>query len=663
MAQHRTIARTRDDDDVVALHAHGSTRVVDQEEDDDDDVGVVAERRRLLDEAADAEDGDGGGMGVSSRAMPADVPSVNRTNDATKGATTASTTDTTNGTASSMANSSMANSSSSHGTLKDPDGDEQDAHGDEQESCPICLDALNDKALLDGCFHSFCFECIMSWLNVSRTCPLCKAPVSSVIHSIKSATIFKRITLPPQRPPAPEPAPPFSRHHPHHHHHHHRRHHHAGAFDARRDRRRHTTSRWSAHETVADERRRETGLDRRRAVYAANMRALPEYDEQLRARERSIAPSGLARDERNRRRVLAWAKRDINALVPTNTAFVYAYLESLLSTTDLRATHILVQSLAPFLLAHTELFVHELQMFARSPLSMPAYDAHVRYQVPTTDQQRRMAQQHGLLLGPPRRPQQQQLQQPQQHQQQHQQQHVPGSSFSQLQLAQRPTISGSAASIEDDGMHEERRQRLRQWQQQQQQQQHVPRAAVTTPTRVMAGAHGQSMSSRPPLLPHPFAAAATPAQPPYSMPHQASMAPSHPMGHVPQVRPPATLQQRTSGNDSGMDGDEWVPHTEEDMRLLRELRAVRAKRAKVREGVLAGGFSSVQVGQLSMPQLCEHVHQLEKDVLQRRKRILALRREQVNQLREAVSTSAGVAGRGRGRADGGGNDSGDDSAD
>src|SRR2546430_1359869 len=60
------------------------------------------------------------------------------------------------------------------------------------DPCPICLETVKNEAFLDGCFHSFCYACIVRWSNVvakkdtrpqsSIKCPLCKTENFSVVH-------------------------------------------------------------------------------------------------------------------------------------------------------------------------------------------------------------------------------------------------------------------------------------------------------------------------------------------------------------------------------------------------------------------------------------------------------------------------------------------------
>ena len=43
--------------------------------------------------------------------------------------------------------------------------------------CPICHDSLQDATMLH-CKHIFCEECVATWFDRERTCPMCRAQVS-----------------------------------------------------------------------------------------------------------------------------------------------------------------------------------------------------------------------------------------------------------------------------------------------------------------------------------------------------------------------------------------------------------------------------------------------------------------------------------------------------
>ncbi|GAC94412.1 hypothetical protein PHSY_001983 [Pseudozyma hubeiensis SY62] len=86
----------------------------------------------------------------------------------------------------------------------DPEG-EGDGDDDDDEWCLIChTTPIADRTFLPACLHSqFCFVCILRWIDIKRTCPLCLRPIGSfVIHSVRSDGDFLRYHLPPP-PPSP----------------------------------------------------------------------------------------------------------------------------------------------------------------------------------------------------------------------------------------------------------------------------------------------------------------------------------------------------------------------------------------------------------------------------------------------------------------------------
>jgi hypothetical protein len=58
-------------------------------------------------------------------------------------------------------------------------------------ACPICLDRpMQNPSLLDRCFHSFCFDCIVAWVKTTPSCPLCKREFEHIVHDILTEDIF-----------------------------------------------------------------------------------------------------------------------------------------------------------------------------------------------------------------------------------------------------------------------------------------------------------------------------------------------------------------------------------------------------------------------------------------------------------------------------------------
>ncbi|APO15917.1 ubiquitin E3 ligase ICP0 [Bubaline alphaherpesvirus 1] len=62
-------------------------------------------------------------------------------------------------------------------------------------SCCICLDVITGPARALPCLHAFCLACIRRWLEGRPTCPLCKARVRSLIHSVASDECFEEIPV------------------------------------------------------------------------------------------------------------------------------------------------------------------------------------------------------------------------------------------------------------------------------------------------------------------------------------------------------------------------------------------------------------------------------------------------------------------------------------
>uniref|UniRef100_A0A1J3ELT5 RING-type domain-containing protein n=1 Tax=Noccaea caerulescens TaxID=107243 RepID=A0A1J3ELT5_NOCCA len=73
------------------------------------------------------------------------------------------------------------------------DGSNSNDAGLNRDPCPICLGTILEESYLDTCFHKFCFKCIKRWIKVvsskvskqlsSVKCPLCKTENLSIIHN------------------------------------------------------------------------------------------------------------------------------------------------------------------------------------------------------------------------------------------------------------------------------------------------------------------------------------------------------------------------------------------------------------------------------------------------------------------------------------------------
>ena len=65
-----------------------------------------------------------------------------------------------------------------------------------EDNCTICLEDIANKAMVDKCFHVFCYDCISQWADVTTTCPLCKRPFDSIIYNIVSDQHFDQKRFP-----------------------------------------------------------------------------------------------------------------------------------------------------------------------------------------------------------------------------------------------------------------------------------------------------------------------------------------------------------------------------------------------------------------------------------------------------------------------------------
>ncbi|KAF9934738.1 hypothetical protein FBU30_000596 [Linnemannia zychae] len=58
-------------------------------------------------------------------------------------------------------------------TTKNPHNNDDDSNA--EPICAICLEPYTGRVYLSPCLHSFCAECLLTWVEVSVLCPLCKS--------------------------------------------------------------------------------------------------------------------------------------------------------------------------------------------------------------------------------------------------------------------------------------------------------------------------------------------------------------------------------------------------------------------------------------------------------------------------------------------------------
>ncbi|XP_066527580.1 E3 ubiquitin-protein ligase Topors-like [Hoplias malabaricus] len=288
--------------------------------------------------------------------------------------------------------------------------------------CPICLDRFNNAASLDRCLHRFCFRCIHEWSKNKAECPLCKQPFRSIFHSVRAENDFKEFVLATDSTPVASAAAPPAGHT------------HAVTRPARprRARGQRGTERRSYRrqtpgppassppdvrmedlvegtEETVEERVEEEGVERmmrrltarrrwrveelslrrlrdqdvvafRRALYRAGVRVRSGVGEG----RNDVSAAYLRRNPASLRRLLPWLQRELTVLYGSHGSLVSIVQHIILSRithSDMDAAAVR-EELRPFLLARTDHFLHELLSFARSQLSIEAYDQQAVYECP-----------------------------------------------------------------------------------------------------------------------------------------------------------------------------------------------------------------------------------------------------------------------------------------
>lgn len=67
------------------------------------------------------------------------------------------------------------------------------------EKCTICKEIIENRAILESCFHSYCFPCIVGWSFDPKNrclCPRCDKPFQNILHNIKDDTNFDTYKVP-----------------------------------------------------------------------------------------------------------------------------------------------------------------------------------------------------------------------------------------------------------------------------------------------------------------------------------------------------------------------------------------------------------------------------------------------------------------------------------
>lgn len=237
-----------------------------------------------------------------------------------------------------------------------------------RDDCVICFDALIAPASANPCAHaSYHPHCLLQWLELNPSCPLCKTPVTTVTLGPRNRTIYTAQRKPPTDPLAPwgRPAP-------------------------RRRRRRSPSPSAPTLESYPRYR-----LDvYRRARFSLHIGSNPHTG------YRPLTPTTL-HNSTHLSRARSFIRRELlvlDALEPPapppvsrgssprrSRAFRLEYIVAVLKAAGLQgASGAAEELLRRYLGVHTQLFLHELRAFLRSPFArVEEWDRGARYGPPT----------------------------------------------------------------------------------------------------------------------------------------------------------------------------------------------------------------------------------------------------------------------------------------
>lgn len=234
------------------------------------------------------------------------------------------------------------------------------------ESCTICLEAIQERAVAAPCNHlSFDFLCLVQWLQEHATCPLCKAEVKLVQYDWRAPDDFKTYTVGNKS---------------------------KGKTAAPRHRRRtaqHT--RQSGSSSNAAPVVEDPALIRRRQIYADRTPALHIGANRFSGYQ-NFTPAIFASSPRLQTRARVFLRRELRIFDyldrrPTgaNRNYLLEYIVAVLKTHDPKGAEGQAEELVKEFLGRDDasLLLHELVAWLRSPYdSLEAWDANVEYATP-----------------------------------------------------------------------------------------------------------------------------------------------------------------------------------------------------------------------------------------------------------------------------------------
>ncbi|KAF5022584.1 hypothetical protein F66182_5370 [Fusarium sp. NRRL 66182] len=260
---------------------------------------------------------------------------------------------------------------------------------DATDCCVICLESITEVCEAIPCEHrNFDYLCLLSWLEQSPKCPLCKAVISQVRHALDEP-VAKTYTVPRPVPKAQNQQPETRNYAPAYI----RRHHLTPRRRPYPRRSRYETSTLNPSDEIA----------RRRDVYSHNRYSKHVGSNRL-SRYRELTPAAFCADTELVSRARMWIRRELHVfsfLAPdandtesqpgdrrraNNAEFLLEYIVAVLKSVDIMGSAGQAEDMISDFLGrdNTRLFLHELRAWLRSPYTkLSDWDRAVQYDVST----------------------------------------------------------------------------------------------------------------------------------------------------------------------------------------------------------------------------------------------------------------------------------------
>lgn len=66
----------------------------------------------------------------------------------------------------------------------------------QDRTCIFCWDEIQHRGGVNGCRHTFCFDCISRWSQQQNFCPLCRAPFTELQRYIREDELVCILSVP-----------------------------------------------------------------------------------------------------------------------------------------------------------------------------------------------------------------------------------------------------------------------------------------------------------------------------------------------------------------------------------------------------------------------------------------------------------------------------------